>query len=198
MRYSAQHKQQTRRRILKAAAEQFKSKGPDTVSVADVMAAAGLTHGGFYAHFRSKDDLIAETLQEGRGTSAAKLRAAADRAPGRELEAVLASYLSLEHRAHRERGCVVAALGGEAARWGPQARQALAHRAQLLREAVRAFLPQGLNVYAGYDADYAITACMVGGMILARLEQDPAQAERILAACRKFIVDAVGGGAEGE
>lgn len=188
MRYSPDHKGATRKRIVAAAAELFKAKGTDAVSVADVMAAAGLTHGGFYAHFASKDALIAEVLREGRGTSAAKLRAAAGRAgPGRGLAAMVASYLSPDHRAHRERGCIVAALGGEAGRWGAKTRGALAGRAHDLGEALRPYVS---GAEASPDVARAVTACMVGGLILARLEADPAEGEKLLEACQRFILAA--------
>jgi TetR/AcrR family transcriptional regulator, transcriptional repressor for nem operon len=188
MRYSPEHKTATRRRIVSAAARQFRARGLEAVSVADVMAEAGLTHGGFYAHFASKDDLVAEALREGKGVGAGKLREAAQAAPpGEALAAVVDTYLSRSHRARRDTGCILAALAPEASRDTPAARQALAERSQGLAEAVQSALPPGM--FSG-DTARAITACMVGGLILARLEDDAADGERVLAACRDFILRA--------
>lgn len=195
MRYSARHKLDTRRKIVEAAARQFRERGLDAVSVADVMSAAGLTHGGFYAHFDSKDELIAEALQSGRGGSAEKLRTvAAEAAPGQALAAMVASYLSTGHRARQAQGCVLAALGPEAGRHTPTARHVLAERS---RDLAGAFLPylHGRSGQAKEDEALAVTACLVGGMILSRLEEDGAAGERVLAACRSFVLNGVGAGA---
>jgi TetR/AcrR family transcriptional repressor of nem operon len=257
MRYPARHKTETHRRIVAAAAGLFRERGLDAVSVADVMAAAGLTHGGFYAHFASKDELIAEALRSGRGTGADKLRRIAERTVadrtaadgtavdgmaadgtvaqgtgadgtltdgmvaeaavadgaaaqpsgaerrGRALEAMVMSYLSPAHRARRAEGCVVAALGTEAGRHTPAARRALAERSHGLAQALLPYLPERGGVPrqdgakedpegAKEDLAKAVTACLVGGMILARLEEDSAAADRTLAACRSFILEALG------
>jgi TetR/AcrR family transcriptional repressor of nem operon len=219
MRYTAEHKTETRRRIVAAAARQFRARGLQAVSVADVMAAAGLTHGGFYAHFGSKDELVAEALREGKGVTAGKVREALHKAPdGKALRSVVEGYLNLGHRARRDQGCILAALAPEASRDTP-ARKALAERSEGLRGAVQdvlAAMPQAsaavpaggeatpaLEVTASEDlADRAraVMACMVGGLILSRLEEDAEAGERMLAACRKFILEGVGetGRVEGE
>ncbi|MFI5400394.1 MAG: TetR/AcrR family transcriptional regulator [SAR324 cluster bacterium] len=191
MRYSPEHKSETRRKIVAAAARQFRARGVESVSVADVMSEAGLTHGGFYAHFASKDDLVAEALRESKGVGAARLLEAARQAPpGGQLAALVGTYLNPSHRNRRDQGCILAALASEAGRDTPSARRVLAERSRALAEAVKPSLPPSSKGHAD-DTARAIAACMVGGLILSRLEEDGGAGERILAACRRFILDAV-------
>src|SRR5437899_12330716 len=98
MRYSDTHKQETKERVLKLAAKALREKGPDRLGVAEVMGAAGLTHGGFYAHFPSKDDFLAETVKEVFEHSAARFRKITDGLLPREaLSAYLDFYVSKQH-----------------------------------------------------------------------------------------------------
>src|SRR5207253_6235039 len=116
MRVSREQVAENRRKILEAAGRLFREHGYDAVTVADVMQAAGLTHGGFYGHFASKDDLIAQTL--------ARLLANAT-SGGRDLATFMADYLAPHHRDDRACGCPMAALGGETIRQSPAARAAM-------------------------------------------------------------------------
>jgi TetR/AcrR family transcriptional repressor of nem operon len=117
VRYSNEHKAETRQRVLKEAAREIRAKGPDGVGVAGVMARAGLTHGGFYAHFESKDALVAEaigTMFEGARKRSGQLEASDD--PRGALRAYIDFYLSPAHRDSREHGCPLPALSGDFAR----------------------------------------------------------------------------------
>jgi TetR/AcrR family transcriptional regulator, transcriptional repressor for nem operon len=196
MRYSTEHKQETHRRIVEEAARQFRERGLDAVSVADVMAAAGLTHGGFYAHFASKEELIAEALRSVKGAAAGRLRppegdpAEADAPAPQAVAAMVRRYLSLDHRERPGSGCVVAALGTEAPRHSPAARQELAERARGLAQAFLPYLQERSGQPAQEQA-IGVAATLVGGLILARLEAEPAAAERVLSACRRFVLDAL-------
>src|SRR6516164_310156 len=121
------HKGKTRSRILGAAAAAFRSRGISNVGVAEVMRTAGLTHGGFYAHFASKDDLLAEALKLAMEQVEAHLTRAMHNAPAEDrLLAAASSYLSPQHLAHPEQGCPVAALGPEVVRGNKRLRQILA------------------------------------------------------------------------
>src|SRR5436190_6750461 len=114
MRYSQDHKQATRRRILEAAGRRFKQDGIDGAGVATVMADAGLTNGAFYAHFESKEDLVANVLAE---QLRAQRQSFDDQPSDREgLEAFVSAYLSAEHRDQFADGCPSAALLDEIAR----------------------------------------------------------------------------------
>src|ERR1700742_4652397 len=111
MRYAETHKDETHKVLLKAAAAQLRAQGPDRLSVADVMKQAGLTHGGFYAHFKSKDALLTEALQGVFAHSKQKFLAATDGMPPRHaLAAYIDFYVSVRHRDNPTNGCPVTAL----------------------------------------------------------------------------------------
>ena len=117
MRYDNEHKQRTHQKLIEEASVAIRQHGPDNISVAALMAKVGLTHGGFYAHFKSKDDLVAETitymLEE-------RVEAFEKSLDGADLSAALVnyidSYLSPMHRDMRDKGCAVVALNGDVAR----------------------------------------------------------------------------------
>jgi TetR/AcrR family transcriptional repressor of nem operon len=191
MRYSAEHKAESHRKIVEAAAELFRERGLDGVTVGEVMDKAGLTHGGFYAHFASKQALIADAIRSKTGTNASKLATVAERAePGKALEEMVRGYLSPAHRTRRGKGCIIAALSGEAGRASPEARKALAERSRGMAKTLQPYLTTRPGELGGETAR-AVSACMIGGVILARLEDDPAEADRLLAACQRFILDAL-------
>jgi TetR/AcrR family transcriptional repressor of nem operon len=124
MRYSSEHKAETRQRIVRHAAEQFRSKGFNGIGVADLMKEAGLTHGGFYAHFKSKDALFAEAVDAGAGQTFERLeKAAADAGPGNGLQAIRDRYVSAAHRDRPQAGCTLAALGADAGRLDNEVRE---------------------------------------------------------------------------
>ncbi|WP_374377367.1 TetR/AcrR family transcriptional regulator [Dongia sp.] len=177
MRVSREQMAEHRRQILDAASKLFREKGFEAVTVADVMAAAGLTHGGFYRHFASKDALIAAAIAE------ALDRAAADR---RAFPAYLAGYLSKAHRDHPGEGCPVAGLGPAAIREGAEARAAMTEglRRQIARFAKEA---PGKTPAAKRQAAIAAWSAMVGALILARLADDETLSDEILTATRKSI-----------
>jgi TetR/AcrR family transcriptional repressor of nem operon len=125
MRYPAEHKQQTRQRILRAAARQFREKGFAETGVASVMQEADLTHGGFYSHFASKDELVAEVIRSGFDRVSDRFEARFEGLDNESwLRAWVNAYLSDEHLAHTSLGCPMPALAPEIARSGPEARAA--------------------------------------------------------------------------
>jgi TetR/AcrR family transcriptional regulator, transcriptional repressor for nem operon len=161
-------KELTHARIVEVAARAIRRAGFQGVGVADIMKEAGLTHGGFYAHFPSRDALLAEALahagREGRGRLDAA-QSPEQRAPGSSpLRALVESYLSARHMRHPERGCSVAALAGEMPRQAPEVRQAAAERVRSLIARVGQALPEGCPTTAA-----PLIACqMVGALQLAR------------------------------
>src|ERR1700761_3160169 len=117
MRYRPNHKAETRQKILKDASRRVRAHGLNGAAVAVVMQDAGLTHGGFYKHFRSKDDLLLESLREGfREIEDALVQAAEQSPPGEAWKAIVRTYLSLDLCEHPERGCPLTALSPELAR----------------------------------------------------------------------------------
>ncbi len=147
MRYSPEHKASTRRRIVDGAAAALRARGLAGVGVADLMREAGLTHGGFYAHFASKDALVAEAIDAAGEQSVRNLRKVVKRAgPEPAFKAIVDAYLSTAHRDGPESGCALAALGAELARESPAARRALSRAA---REACWASSPSTCPTGAG-------------------------------------------------
>lgn len=188
MRYSNEHKAETRQRVLKEAAREIRAKGPDGVAVGGVMARAGLTHGGFYAHFESKDALIAEAIgtmfEDARGR-AAKLDGEGD--PRVALRGYVDFYLSKAHRDTRELGCPLPSLSGDFARGGDTARGRFGTGVQGLTDRLTHTLTRiGVDDPAGEAS--ALLAQMVGAVALARAVGDGAQSDAILYHTRTAII----------
>src|SRR5476649_1860316 len=111
MRYSDTHKQDTRKKVVRAAAAAVRAKGPDGVGVAEIMAEAGLTHGGFYAHFPNKEALVAAAIEEAFGQSRRRFSRMTDGMSSDEaLTAFVDAYVSADHRNNPQRGCPIATL----------------------------------------------------------------------------------------
>src|SRR5947199_6007747 len=125
MKVSREQAAKNRERILEAAARLFRERGFEGIGVADLMNEAGLTHGGFYGHFSSKDDLIAEASERALAESLPLWSGLASDRSGDPLPAVAAAYLSGEHRDNPGAGCVLAALGPDVSRQGAAVRRAV-------------------------------------------------------------------------
>lgn len=187
MRYDADHKQQTRERILKAASGAIRAEGPHRIALAPVMARAGLTHGGFYAHFASKDDLVAAAIDQMFAESRARMQRATDgRAPADALARYIDLYLSAAHRDARNDGCPVPFLAGDLPRLTAQARERFAAGVA----AMRAALAQRLTLIECADPDATASSAlaeMVGALAIARAEPDPAASDAVLARSRTAL-----------
>lgn len=179
MRYPECHKEETRERIVRAAAAAFRRGGLSGASIPALMKEAGLTHGGFYGYFRDRDALVAEAIATAASDTAEG--AFADELP---LAETLRRYLSESHVAHPEEGCVVAALGSEGGHQPRPVRRAFAEVARGLLGLVEKKLRPGRASRAPSDDALRIASTMVGAVILARLVDDDALAGRILRAAR--------------
>jgi TetR/AcrR family transcriptional repressor of nem operon len=187
MRYSGTHKEETRNRIVAVASRQVRARGPDGVSVAEVMAEAGLTHGGFYAHFKSKDALIAAAIEaafENRRTYFRNLPEATD--DGAFLERFVDSYVSAIHRDRPERGCPVATLSSDIPRQGEAARAAFDAGVRGLIQTISSRLtvgaPEDRQALAG-----SLVTEMAGAVALARAVSDPELSDRLLEQSRRSV-----------
>lgn len=186
MRYAKDHKAETKRRILTAAARLFRECGYDGVGVDAIMAEAGLTAGGFYAHFPSKRVLFDEALATASEAGGiAQAQAAAKRAgvdDAERLRVTIKNYLSRQHRDQIADGCPLPALTPDAARGGEASREN--YERQLLQYVNRleALLPEGA---ARRNTALAVMAQCVGGLMLARAVKDESLSDRILKACRQ-------------
>ncbi|GGB11386.1 TetR family transcriptional regulator [Brucella endophytica] len=179
MRVSREQMAENRIRILDEACRLFQSKGFDSVTVAEVMGAAGMTHGGFYGHFESKDDLIGQTL----------IHRLAKASGIDDADAFCAAYLSSRHRDDVAHGCPISALAGETPRQTPAAHQAMSDgiRAQIAR--LTEAMGDAGDATARRNA-IGNWSAMVGALILARATQDRDLAEEILTETRNWIATA--------
>ncbi|MBA4138881.1 MAG: TetR family transcriptional regulator [Opitutus sp.] len=185
MRYPSDHKTVTRRRILQAASEAFREKGVAATGVDEVMRRAGLTHGGFYAHFRDKSELIAEACATGFEMGQENLgRIAALPTRRARVRALVASYLSAHHRDNRAGGCLVAALGFEASRPGGRARRGYAAALQLHRGRLAAALRLHDDAVENDRLATSLLSLLVGALILARSLPDDEASRQVLAHAR--------------
>ncbi len=192
MRYDADHKQKTRERVLKAAAKAIRAEGPHKIGVAAVMAEAGLTHGGFYAHFESKDVFVAAAVGQMFAEGRAKLdRSMEGRSPAQGLATYLGFYLSAAHRDTRTSGCPLPFLSADAPRLAAPSREQFAQGVADLT----ARLAQVLTQLGRPDAEEAAGSMlseMVGAVSLARAEPDLARSDAILARTRVSLTRRLG------
>lgn len=186
---SVSKKEQTRERILRAAARAIRRHGYEGVGVADVMKEAGLTHGGFYAHFASRDALLAQAAEQAGVESVENLSRAIARAkPGEELMALVDSYLADRHVEAPEQGlgCALAAAGSEVPRQNAEVRRAARRRVkELIGLVERQFPDWGKD--AVHEKAMAIVATMVGALLLARAVGEPQLSKSIRKAARELI-----------
>jgi AcrR family transcriptional regulator len=180
-------KEQTRERILRAAARALRKHGYEGVGVADVMKEAGLTHGGFYAHFESRDALLAAAADQAGAESIETLsRAVAAAKPGQELTALVDTYLSDRHVAAPEQGCAIAAAGSEVPRQQAEVRRAASRRIKDLIGLVERQFPEW-GRSAAHEKAMGIAATMVGALVLARAVDDAHLSNRIRKAARELV-----------
>ncbi len=189
MRYDAEHKERTRQRVLKEAAAAIRRDGPDRVAVATVMASAGLTHGGFYAHFDSKDELLVQAIvQMFSETSAQVAELLSDKSPAQGLAAYVQSYLSPEHRDQREIGCPLPALAADLPRLGAPAREAFERGAARLATQIADCLRAMGHADAGVLA-VSVLSELVGAVVLARSVAAQGPSAAILKASRQSLME---------
>jgi TetR/AcrR family transcriptional regulator, transcriptional repressor for nem operon len=190
MRYSRRHKEETHNRLLKKAAEEFQRNGVQGTGIAPLMGQLGLTHGGFYAHFDSKNELIAEAtgpmFEDGLSR---RMLAAAEAAPkGKAVRALVTHYLSPEHR-DSPQGCALAGLAGEMARQPEPVRNAyisaLNHRLKRI-----AALLRGDDEKARFDQARLLMAGMAGTMMIAKAMTDRDVSDHFLEQARAFYAAA--------
>lgn len=179
MKVSREQMAENRKAILRAAGRLFRERGFDAVSVAEVMSAAGFTHGGFYRHFGSKDELIAETL-------AALLEPAEN--THADFKAFLASYLSPRHRDNPGDGCPTAGLAADTRHQRSDARAVMTSALNSHIERMSKRLGGKVSARKR-EAATGTWAAMVGAVILSRAVDDPALSDRILKDTREWLSD---------
>lgn len=180
-------KEVTHERIVTAAARATRRSGYDGTGVADIMKEVGLTHGGFYAHFASREAMLAEAADRaGHESVAALTQVAATVPPKDSLRAMIRAYLSKEHVDGVETGCPVAALGSEMPRQGPKVRRAATRRIKEVIDVVaRHSTDNGSK--SDYEEALVTVATMVGALVLARAVDDPKLSEALRKASVKHF-----------
>jgi len=188
MRYRPEHKLETHRKIVKDASRRVRAEGLTGAAVSAVMKDAGLTHGGFYKHFESKDDLLLESLREGFREIEDILAHAAEQSPPREAwKAIVRTYLSLDLCEHPDRGCPLAALAPDLARADKRMKPRVAAELVNYKTRMVPFMP-GERTADKERAFFAIFSTMIGAVAIARLLPDRAMREKVLANTREFLL----------
>lgn len=187
MRYQADHKEKTRARILAEASRALRKGGAASVSLASVMKGAGLTHGGFYAHFASRDAMLTAVIEQTFGYSRDRwAHETLDRSPKDGLLNYIDWYLSKAHRDNRDNGCIIAAIGGELPHLSAECQDAFADGTKRLVSLITAHIA-ALPRDNADDLAHSVFAEMVGALVLARIDRDPRRSDAILDRARTSI-----------
>jgi len=185
MRYSREHKQETHARIVRKASVRLREKGAHGVGVADLMKEAGLTHGGFYAHFDTREALVVEALTYASSRSRELWRKLAQQTPPeKRLALIVDAYLTPMHRDDLGHGCAIASLGAEIVREGPKTRKAFASELEQMIEFIADQIPHFPRKIARKQAA-ATLATMMGTLVMARIAGNGEFSDEILAAGRE-------------
>lgn len=189
MKKSKKEAAETRRRIVKTASAEFRRNGINGTGLSDLMSAAGLTHGGFYRHFDSKDQLVAESCAAGVDSMVASLTSALSRKTKRSgLEAVAASYLSKEHRDDSSGGCPFVALGSELVRSDDTTRSVATDGFLKLVDIIAAQFSRTRPDVAKARALVALST-MIGAVTISRMVTDPKLSATILRQTEKHLTE---------
>ena len=184
MRYDLEHKTRTRDRIVRNAARKLCREGLSDPGIASLMKASGLTVGGFYKHFRSKDELVAAAIAQGFSESSEKIYSSLQNVPREDRwKEIVRVYLSTEHCDHSDTGCPVAALAAEIARAKVSVRKRIAG---LMKEWVE-FMP-GATAAEREGNLFVIFGAMAGAVSIARILTDPVERQKVLATMREHLL----------
>ena len=189
MRYSKDHKLETHARLVKKASVRLREKGAHGIGVADLMKDAGLTHGGFYAHFDSREALVIEAFAYAMDRANERWRKVAEQTPPeKRLASIVESYLTPVHRDDPGHGCAVPTLGAEIARESPKTRKAFAAK---LEQMIDMMADQILDVprKTARKQAMAALATMMGTLVLSRIAGTGEFSDEILASGREAVLE---------
>src|SRR5947207_841749 len=188
MRYSKEHKQETHARIVEKASIRLREKGAHGIGVADLMKEAGLTHGGFYAHFDSREALVIEAFAYAMDRATERWRKVAEDTPAeKRLATIVESYLTPVHRDDPGHGCAMPTLGAEIARESPKTRKAFAAKMEAM---IDMMADQILDVPRKSARKQAVAALatMMGTLVLSRIAGNGEFSDEILGAGREAVL----------
>jgi TetR/AcrR family transcriptional regulator, transcriptional repressor for nem operon len=180
MRVSREQAAENREKIITTAAKLFREKGFDGIGVADLMKAAGLTHGGFYGHFSSKEDLMAQACERAVDELLHAGEVRSKESSESPYHAFLKNYLSVDHRDQPGTGCLMAALGSDAARQNATVRSAFTQSAKRLASALTDIIP-AVNKKKARENALVTLSMLVGAQTIARALDDEASSQEVLA-----------------
>ena len=192
MRVSREKAAENRERIIEAAGALLRANGFAGIGVADIMKAANLTHGGFYGHFKSKDDLVAQACRKATAKAAENWEKTATQSPDEAYAALLSRYLQPRHRDEPGQGCVFAALGADAARSGAVVQDAFADGLEPLIDLLTKSAP-GRTKAERRRKGVAAMAGLVGALLLARAvgsKGNKGFSDELLEATRRELIGA--------
>jgi len=188
MRYSREHKLETHARIVKRASVRLREKGAHGIGVADLMKDAGLTHGGFYAHFDSREALVIEAFAHAMDRSTERWQKIGEATPpDKRLAMIVDSYLTPVHRDDPGHGCAIPALGAEIARESPKTRKAFAAKLEQMIDMMADQIPD-ISRKAARKQAMSTIATMMGTLVMARVAGTGEFSEEILAAGREAVL----------
>jgi len=188
MRYHPDHKLEIHQKIVKDASRRVRAEGMTGAAVSAVMRDAGLSHGGFYKHFGSKDELLMESLSEAFQEIADRLARAGEQSrPETAWKAIVKAYLSLEYCDHVEYGCPLPALAPELARADAAMKSQIFEELKKYKSRMLPFMP-GRRSSEKERAFFSIFSTMVGAIEIARMLPDLAMREKVLASAREFLL----------
>jgi TetR/AcrR family transcriptional repressor of nem operon len=187
MRVSRAQAEENRARVIDVASRLFRKHGFDGIGLADLMKGAGLTQGGFYKQFASKEDLVAQACARAVALMQDRWREFVARDSEKPLASLVRSYLSVEHRNAMEEGCAIAALGADAARAGPEVRAPLEDGVEAYLGYLEALLPQ--DAPNRRERAMAVASTMIGALVLSRSVNDETLSKAILDAAAQDILE---------
>ncbi|QPF87557.1 TetR/AcrR family transcriptional regulator [Bradyrhizobium genosp. L] len=185
MRYSKEHKQETHARIVKKAATRLRERGAHGIGVADLMKDAGLTHGGFYAHFDSREALVIEAFSYAMDRATERWRKVVAEVPAeKRLATIVDGYLTTVHRDDPGQGCAVPSLGAEIARESPKTRKAFAQKLEQMIDMIADQISDVPRKAARKQA-MATLATMMGAIVMSRIAGTGEMSDEVLSAGRE-------------
>ncbi len=188
MRYGPEHKAEIHQKIVKDASRRVRAEGVTGAAVSTVMRDAGLTHGGFYKHFGSKEELLMESLTEAFQEIADRLAQAGEQSrPETAWKTIVKTYLSLEYCDHVEYGCPLPALASELARADAAMKPRIFEELKKYRSRMLPFMP-GRRAVDKERAFFSIFSTMVGAIEIARMLPEPAMREKVLASAKELLL----------
>jgi TetR/AcrR family transcriptional regulator, transcriptional repressor for nem operon len=188
MRYPPNHKVATRRRIVSAASAAFRESGVEGMGLDEIMRRAGLTHGGFYAHFRDKSELVAEACAAAFGAAVVNLERIAELpTPAKRARLLIDSYLSARHRDNRGSGCLIVAVGADMARLTGSARDGFTRGFERHLERLETVLRLSADALENHDRVTHLMSALVGALLFARATTDVTRSDALLSSSRRML-----------